>query len=77
MVDISRNRKPRERKKILYPNIPSSIAPVSHNSDLPIPQRPLTQGSSSHALSATSSEEDHTDFETDFPCSSKAPHVLK
>jgi len=55
MVDISQYTKPRDRKNIFYPNISSSIAPVSHNPDLPIPQRCLTQGSSSHALSATAS----------------------
>jgi len=55
MVDISRYKKPRDRKNIFYPNIPSSIAPVSNNPDLPIPQRILTQGSLSHALSATAS----------------------
>ena len=29
--------KQRNRKKILYPNLPSAIRPVLHSADLPIP----------------------------------------
>ena len=69
MVNISKYKKTKDRKKIVYPNIPSSIAPVNHGSELPIPQPPTT-----HAISPTSSEDGDADFEVDTQCSSKDPH---
>ena len=77
LMDISWYRKPSDQKKIFYPNIPSSIALVSHNLDLPIPKRPLMQGRSNHDLSSTSSEEDHTNFKDDVSCFSKTLHIVK
>ena len=35
MVDVSRYRKSKDRRSIVYPSIPSSIAPVPHCEDLP------------------------------------------
>ena len=52
MVDISKYKKTKDRKKIVYPSIPSSIAPANHCAELPIPQPPTT-----HAISSTSSED--------------------
>ena len=69
MVDISTYKKTKNRKKIVYPSIPSSIAPVNHGLELPIPQPPTT-----HAISLTSSEDDDVDFEVDTQSSSKDPH---
>ena len=69
MVDISEYKKTKNRKKIVYSSIPSSIAPVNHGSELPIPQSPTTR-----AVSSTSSEDDDADFEVDTQCSSKDPH---
>ena len=69
MVDISKYKKSKDRKKIVYPSIPSSIAPVNHCSELPIPQPPTT-----HAISSTLSEDGDADFEVDTQCSSKDPH---
>ena len=46
MVDISKYKKTKDRKKIVYPSIPLPIAPVNHGPELPIPQ-PLTM----HAIS--------------------------
>ena len=69
MVDISKYKKTKDRKKIVYPSIPSPIAPVNHGPKLPIPQPPTT-----HTLSSTSSEDDDADFEADIRCSSKDPH---
>ena len=69
MVDISTYKKTKDRKKIVYPSIPSSIAPVNHGPELPIPQPPTT-----HAISLTSSEDDDVDFEVDTQSSSKDPH---
>ena len=62
-------QKTKDRKKIVYPSIPSSIAPVNQGAELPIPQPPIT-----HAISSTSSEDDDADFEVDTNCSSKYPH---
>ena len=66
MVNISKYQKTKDTKKIVYPSIPSSIAPVNHSPELPIPQSPTT-----HAISSTSSEDDNADFEADTQCSSK------
>ena len=51
------------------PNMPSSIAPVNHGTELPIPQPPTT-----HAILSTSLEDDDADFEVDINCSSKDSH---
>ena len=40
MVDISKYRKTSDKKSVVYPSIPSSIAPVPHSDDLPIPFPP-------------------------------------
>ena len=69
MVNISKYKKTKDSKKIVYPSIPSSIAPVNHGPELPIPQPPTT-----HATSSTTSKDDDTDFEVDTQCSSKDPH---
>jgi len=42
MVDPSKRRKGKNAPSIKYPDIPSSIAPVPHNTtDMPVPQPPL------------------------------------
>ena len=69
MMDISKYKKTKDRKKIVYPSIPSSIAPANHSPQLPIPQPQTT-----HAISSTLSEDDDADFEVDTQCSSKDPH---
>ena len=60
MVDISKYKKTKDRKKIVYPSIPSSIARANHGPELPFPQPPTM-----HAISSTSSEDDDADFEVD------------
>ena len=40
MVNISKYRKVKGRKALTYPDIPSSIAPVSHDESLPVPSPP-------------------------------------
>ena len=60
MVDISKYKKTKDRKKVVYPSIPSSIAPVNHGAELPIPQPSTT-----HAISSISSDDDDADFEVD------------
>ena len=69
LVDISTYKKTKDRKRIVYPSIFSSIAPVNHGPKLPIPQPPTT-----HGISLTSSEDDDVDFEVDSQSSSKDPH---
>ena len=69
MVDISKYKKTKDRKKIVYPSIPSSIAPVNHG-----PELTISQPSTTHAISSTSSEDDDADFEVDTQCSRKDPH---
>ena len=69
MVDISKCKKAKDRKKIVYPSIPLSIVPVNHGPELPIPQPPTT-----HAISSTSSKDDDADCEVDTQCFSKDPH---
>ena len=60
---FSNTKRQRTEKKIVYPSIPSSIAPVNHGTELPIPQSPTT-----HAISSTSSEDNDADFEIDTRC---------
>ena len=69
MVVISKCKKTKNKKKIVYPSIPSSIAPINHGPELPIPQPSTT-----HAISSTSLEDDGADFEFDTQCSSKDSH---
>ena len=40
MENILKYRKVKGKKALTYPNIPSSIAPVSHNESLPVPSPP-------------------------------------
>ena len=61
MVDVSHYKKSKDKKSIVYPSITSSIAPVPHCEDLPIP-RPLMLESVS---SASASEEEGGDADFD------------
>ena len=61
MVDISRFRKTKNRHDIAYPSIPSSIAPVPHNSELPAPKPQCNKVSEDLTLS-----EDIEDSDDDF-----------
>ena len=63
------NKKTKDRKKIVYPSIPSSIAPVNHGPELLIPQP-----SNNACYIINPSEDDDADFEVDTHCSSKDPH---
>ena len=67
--NCSKYKKTKDRKRIVYLSIPSSIAPVNHGTELPIPQPPTT-----HGISSTSSEDDDADFEVNTNCFSKNPH---
>ena len=37
MVDISKYKKLKDRLTLVYPKIPSSIGPVKHSDELPVP----------------------------------------
>lgn len=56
MVDISSFRRTRHRNDINYPDIPSSIAPVDHSDDLPVPKPP--QSSESRSVSPIPPEDE-------------------
>ena len=70
MVDVSHYRKSKDKKSIVYPSIPSSIAPVPHCEDVPIPEPPMLESPSSAIVS---SEDTDADFDTD-ASTSKEPH---
>ena len=70
MVDVSHYRKRKDKKSIVYPCIPSSIAPVQHCEDLLIPEPPVLKSFFSVSIS---SEED-TDVDFDKAGTSKKPH---
>ena len=70
MVDVSHYRKSKDKRSIVYPSIPSSIAPVPHCEDLPIPEPPTLELSS---CAGTCSEED-TDADFCEASTSKEPH---
>ena len=60
----------KDKKSIVYPSIPSSIAPVPHCEDLPIPEPPMLESLSS----ASASEEEGRDADFDEASTSKEPH---
>ncbi|KAI6650107.1 hypothetical protein LOD99_6189 [Oopsacas minuta] len=65
IVDITKYKgKRKDRKHIDYPNIPSSISPVSHKENLPIPISPFLEGIIEPAY-ISSSEEDYINFDED------------
>ena len=70
MVDVSHCRKSKNKKSIVYPSIPSLIAPVPHCEDIPISEPPVLESSSSASISS----EDLTDADFDTAGTSKEPH---
>ena len=60
MVDVSHYRKSKDERSIVYPSIPSSIAPVPHCEDLPIPEPPTLELPS--CVSTSSEEDTDADF---------------
>ena len=70
MVDVSHYRKSKDKRSIVYPSIPSSIAPMLHCEDLPIPEPPMLELPS---CASTSSEED-TDADFCEASASEEPH---
>ena len=58
MVDSTKRRTGKNAPQIVYPDIPSSIAPVEHYPKLPIPTPPKRDQPSSEDSSKSDSEED-------------------
>jgi hypothetical protein len=77
MVDLTNYKKPGDRRTIVYPNIPSSTAPVLHSEEYPIPAPPPQQHSSEEENSNEDYSDDSDDVEFDDPHASKDPHFPK
>ena len=74
MVDISRFRKTKNRHDIAYPSIPSSIAPVPHSSELPLP-KPLSNKAQEDSTASQDMEEDSDEeFNISHPHRNSEPH---
>ena len=82
MIDVSHYRKSKDKRSTVYPSIPSSIAPVPHCEDLPIPESPTLELPS---CASTSSEEDtdadfceaSTSEESHFPNQQEMDDVIR
>lgn len=71
IVDISKYKSVKNRRNLDYPSIPSSIAPVPHSNDLPVPKPPDQY--STDEESAIKSDSDETFLSED---EEKGPHLL-
>ena len=74
MVDISRFRKTKNRHDIAYPSIPSSIAPVPHSSELPLPKPPSNKAPKNSAVSQDMEEDSDEEFNISHPGRNSEPH---
>ena len=66
MVDPTKRRTGKNAPQNVYPDIPSSIAPVPHRPELPVPTPPKRDQPSSGDSSKSNSEEDIGDPDYDF-----------
>ncbi|XP_058879386.1 uncharacterized protein LOC131736994 [Acipenser ruthenus] len=66
MVDPSKRRNGKNAPAITYPDLPSSIAPVPHCHELPVPTPPEREQSSLEESSKSESEEDVVDPDDNF-----------
>ena len=65
MVNPKNRRTGKNAPQIVYPDIPSSIAPVPHSPDLPVPTPPRRHRPSSGDSSKSDSEADTGDMDYD------------
>ena len=72
MVDISKYKKPKDKLTLDYPSVPSSIAPVPHNDDLPVPIPP--QSAEAAAYSSDVDSPDELGEDCDFEEPNTSPH---
>ncbi|XP_076053500.1 uncharacterized protein LOC143032522 [Oratosquilla oratoria] len=63
MVDPSKRRGGKNAPAIIYPHLLSSIAPVPHCSELPVPTPPMRE---QQCLQKNSSSEEHEDTDPEF-----------
>ena len=56
MTNLSAFKKTKNRRNIIYPNIPSSLAPICHSDILPIPIPPIDKESDSSPESTSTDE---------------------
>lgn len=66
MVDPSKRRTGKNAPAVLYPDLPSSIAPVPHCSELPIPSPPARERASSGERSVSEGEDNSSVSDDDF-----------
>ncbi|XP_051500464.1 uncharacterized protein LOC127409743 [Myxocyprinus asiaticus] len=66
VVDPSKHRTGKNAPAITYPDLPSSIAPVPHCHELPVPTPPEREQSSLEESSKSESEEDFVDPDDNF-----------
>lgn len=59
MTDLSAFKKTKNRANIIYPNIPSSLAPVCHSDDLPIPMPPSIEKESDSSPESANNDENY------------------
>ena len=57
MVDISKYKKPKDRLTLVYPSVPSSIAPVPYNDELPVPIPPQSAEAAAYPSHVDSPDE--------------------
>lgn len=65
MVNISNYKKPKDRLSLVYPSVPSSIGPVPHNDELPVPTPPESAEAAACSSDVDSPDElvDDCDYE--------------
>ena len=66
MVDPSKRRSGKNAPSVVYPDLPSSIAPVPHCSDLPVPSPPVREQLLSSEESTSMSEEEVEEEDPDY-----------
>ena len=71
-MDPSSRKSGRKGDEIKYPDIPSSVAPVKHSDDLPVPNPPARAGTSKNM-----EDVNVCDFEDEGILASSPPVILK
>ena len=72
IVDISKYKKPKDRLTLVYPSTPSSIGPVPHSDELPVPTPPQSEEAAAYHSEVDSPDELNDDC--DFREPNDSPH---
>ena len=72
MVDISKYKKPKDRLTLVYPRLPSSIGPVPHSNELPVPIPPQSEEAAAYHSEEDTPNELSDDFNFKEP--NDSPH---